>query len=314
MDAVLLAGGYGTRLQPLTYTTPKPLLPVAGRPMLEWALDRLPPEVDHVVVAVNWLAEKLEAHFRDSERDIKFTVVREAKPMGTAGAVKNCQQHLESEQFFVLNGDIVSDMDLTAMVGQHAGTNAVGTIALKEVPEAEVVNYGVIQPDATDPRRIRDFVEKPAIPAEAPSRRINAGAYLLNQSVIDLIAPNQMVSMEKEIFPQLLDDGFYGWDFDGTWIDVGDPPRLLQAHHQLGGASNIVGRNCQVSDQAYMSECILGNDVVIEANAYLTRCVVGDRQTVGGELDNERIWHGNKPTGYPEKQVGNAMPSPAPTQ
>lgn len=308
MDALLLAGGFGTRLRPLTYTRPKPLIPVAGRPMLEWALDRLPPEVDHVVVAVNWLAERLESYFAASERDLRFSVVRESEPLGTAGAVKNCASHLTSDQFFVLNGDIVSDMDLVAMVKQHRETGAVGTISLKEVEPAEVVHYGVVEQDADDDRRIRGFVEKPATPDLAPSRLINAGAYLLDQSVLGLIEPERLVSMEKEIFPQLLDDGFYGSTFTGQWIDVGDPARLLQAHRALGGGSNIVGTGCTIAPDADMRDCILGDGVTIGPGARLHGCVIGDGETVSGSHADARVWTQPIPAGYPNKQVGNTLP------
>ena len=138
MDAILLAGGFGTRLRPLTYTRPKPLLPVAGRPMVEWVLDRLPPEVRRVVVAVNWKAQALGTYFatRDVKgkgRRVEFVVVKEDEPLGTGGAVKNCQAHLTSDRFFVLNADIVSTMDLAALAAAHKAHGAVGTISLKEV-------------------------------------------------------------------------------------------------------------------------------------------------------------------------------------
>ena len=208
MDAILLAGGYGTRLRPLTYTRPKPLLPVAGRPMVEWVLDRLPPEVRRVVVAVNWKAQALGTYFatRDTKgkgRRVEFVVVKEDEPLGTAGAVKNCEAHLTSDRFFVLNADIVSTMDLGAMVRAHAANKGPGTISLKEVAPADVVHYGVVREDEQVAHegaiRIADFVEKPKDPKDAPSRLINAGAYLLDRSVLALIPKGQLVSMEKEI-------------------------------------------------------------------------------------------------------------------
>src|SRR6185503_11393376 len=170
MDAILLAGGYGTRLRPLTYTRPKPLLPVAGRPMVEWVLDRLPPEVRRVIVAVNWKAQTLGTYFAQREtkgkgRRVDFVVVKEEEPLGTAGAVKNCEPHLTSDRFFVLNADIVSTMDLGAMVRAHAANKGAGTISLKEVAPADVVHYGVVREDeqvAHDGAiRIAEFVEKP---------------------------------------------------------------------------------------------------------------------------------------------------------
>ncbi len=324
MEALVLAGGFGTRLRPLTYTRPKPLLPIAGRPMIEWVIDRLPSEVDTVVVAVNWKADMLEQYFALNDRGLDMRVVREDEPLGTAGAVKNCEEHLTSDAFFVLNADIVSDMDLAAIATQHRDTGADGTISLKEVDAADVVNYGVARLDEDDPRRIRGFVEKPATPEEAPSRLINAGAYLLDRGVLDLIPAGRLVSMEKEIFPQLIQTGFYGVPFDGRWIDVGDPERLRTASSWLAedvwhgpelamGKGVIVndtvaGQRVQIGDGAALTGCVLGDDVIIAPGVELRECIVGDAQLVTESATGQRIWQGDVPAGYPDKQVGNAIP------
>lgn len=324
MDAILLAGGFGTRLRPLTYTRPKPLLPVAGRPMVEWVLDRLPPDVDRMLVTVNWQAEMLRDHFAASDRDLAFEVVEETEPLGTGGAVKNCEDHGLSDRFFVLNADIVSSMDLAAQLRLHDERGGLGTIALKEVAPADVVHYGVAAMDDGDPARIRGFVEKPPTPEGAPSRLINAGAYVLDRSVLDRIPADRLVSMEKEIFPRLLDEGFYGSAFDGLWIDVGDPTRLRAASHALdpdvwhsGQArvdpaatvtGSVAGRRLRVDAGATLTDCVLGDDVHIADGTLLTDCIVGDGETVAGEHTGERIWTRAVPDGYPEKQVGNVLP------
>jgi len=326
LDAILLAGGYGTRLRPLTYTRPKPLLPVAGRPMVDWVLDRLPRQVDHLIAAVNWQADALRKHFADLAKEkqgMEFTVVEEDEPLGTAGAVKHAQRKMRSDRFFVLNADIVSTMDLAAMLRQHEATGAVGTIALKEVAHADVVNFGVVRPDEKDPRRIRGFVEKPKTPGMAPSRLVNAGAYLLEGSVMGLIPSGRMVSMETEVFPQLLEKGFYGYRFDGTWIDVGDPARLRQAsrildpHFAVGPGADLAadcrwvdsigGANVRVASGAVVERCVLGDGVTVQANVKLRDCIVGDGEIVGHDATNARIWTGRPPAGYPEKQVGNPL-------
>ena len=332
MDAIILAGGYGTRLRPLTYTRPKPLLPVAGRPMVEWVLDRLPPEVRRVVVAVNWKAQALGTYFANREakgkgRRVEFVVVKEEEPLGTAGAVKNCEPHLTSERFFVLNADIVSTMDLGAMVRAHAANQGAGTISLKEVAPAEVVNYGVIREDEQAAEggavRIAEFVEKPKDPSLAPSRLINAGAYLLDRSVLSLIPAGQLVSMEKEVFPQLIPRGLYGLPFQGEWHDVGDPARLRAASHALdpkfkaGPGSRIapdaqvdgslLGRDCSVASGARLESCVLGDGVTVDVGVQLKECVVGDGERVRHSATGQRIWTRPTPAGYPEKQVGNAL-------
>jgi mannose-1-phosphate guanylyltransferase len=332
MDAIILAGGYGTRLRPLTYTRPKPLLPVAGRPMVEWVLDRLPPEVRRVIVAVNWKAQALGTYFANREakgkgRRVEFVVVKEEEPLGTAGAVKNCEPHLRSDRFFVLNADIVSTMDLGAMVRAHAANQGAGTISLKEVAPAEVVNYGVIREDEQAAQdgavRIAEFVEKPKDPSLAPSRLINAGAYLLDRSVLSLIPAGQLVSMEKEVFPQLIPRGLYGLPFQGEWHDVGDPARLRAASHALdpkfkaGPGSRIapdaqvdgslLGRDCSVASGARLESCVLGDGVTVDVGVHLKECVVGDGERVRHSATGQRIWTRPTPAGYPEKQVGNAL-------
>lgn len=332
MDAILLAGGYGTRLRPLTYTRPKPLLPVAGRPMVEWVLDRLPPEVRRVIVAVNWKAQTLGTYFANREakgkgRRIEFVVVKEEEPLGTAGAVKNCEPHLTSDRFFVLNADIVSTMDLGAMVRAHAANKGAGTISLKEVAPADVVNYGVIREDEQGAEggavRIAEFVEKPKDPSLAPSRLINAGAYLLDRSVLSLIPKGQLVSMEKEVFPQLIPRGLYGLPFQGEWHDVGDPARLRAASHALdpkfraGPGSRIaadarlvdtvLGRDCSVASGAVLEHCVVGDGVTVDVGVHLKDCVVGDGERVRHGATGQRIWSRPTPAGYPEKQVGNAL-------
>ncbi len=322
VDAVLLAGGFGTRLRPLTYTRPKPLLPVAGRPMVEWVLDRLPPEVDRVIVTVNWQAEKLRAHFEDSDRDLEFVVVNEDEPLGTAGAVLNCQEHL-GDRFFVLNADIVSSMNLAEMLQYHLDTAGVATISLKEVEPEEVVHYGVATMDPEEEGRIQGFVEKPPSPDAAPSRLINAGAYILEASVLDHIPAGRLVSMEKEIFPILLTEGMYGMPFQGDWVDVGDAERLrtasrrLDPDHPFGADSSVAdsatiidsvgGRQVTIGAGASVIRSVLGDGVTIAPGARIEDCIVGDDELVATNLVGQRVWSHPAPEGYPAKQVGNAV-------
>jgi mannose-1-phosphate guanylyltransferase len=331
VDAVLLAGGYGTRLRPLTYTRPKPLLPVAGRPMMEWVLDRLPQEVQRVVVAVNWKAQALGAYLQKRQpskgQRFDFVVVREEEPLGTAGALRNCANYLRSSEVLVLNADIVSAMDMGALVAAHRTHKAAATVSLKEVPQEDVVHYGVIEPageatfDGAIP--VRDFVEKPKDPASAPSRFINAGATVLSRNVLDLIPTGRLVSLEKEIFPQLLSKGFWGLPFTGHWVDVGDPARLRAASHALdesyrfGPGSRVApnavvsesvgGRDCFVGDEASLERCVLGDKVTIRAGVRLRDCIVGDGEVVSEDASNQRIWTRPVPDGYPAQQVGNAL-------
>jgi mannose-1-phosphate guanylyltransferase len=300
--------------------------------MVEWVLDRLPPDVRRVVVAVNWKAQDLGSYFMRREakgrgRRVEFVVVREEDPLGTAGAVKNCQAHLTSDRFFVLNADIVSTMDLGAMARAHLAHGGVGTISLKEVAPADVVNFGVVRPEGEPgPEgsvRIVDFVEKPKDPSLAPSRLINAGAYLLDRRVLDLIPRGRMVSMEKEVFPQLIPQGLHGLPFNGPWFDVGDPARLLAASRALDAGfqagpdcriaadavvvDSLLGRGCMVGAGARLDRCVLGDGVTVDPGVHLVECVVGDGERVRASATGARIWTKPVPAGYPDKQVGNAL-------
>jgi mannose-1-phosphate guanylyltransferase len=300
--------------------------------MVEWVLDRLPPEVRKVIVAVNWKAQALGTYFATREskgkgRRVEFVVVKEDEPLGTAGACKNCEPHLTSDRFFVLNADIVSTMDLGAMVRAHAANKGAGTISLKEVAPADVVHYGVVREDEQAAHegaiRIADFVEKPKDPGLAPSRLINAGAYLLDRSVLDLVPKGALVSMEKEVFPQLIPRGLYGLPFQGEWHDVGDPARLRAASHALdpkfraGPGSKLapdahlvdtlLGRDCSVGAGARLEHCVVGDGVTVAAGVHLTDCVVGDGEQVRHSATGHRVWTRPVPAGYPEKQVGNAL-------
>ncbi len=299
--------------------------------MIEWVIDRLPPEVKRVIVAVNWKAQALGTYLANRPAKAagdrrEFIVVKEDEPLGTAGAVKNCQKFLTSDSFFVLNADIVSRMDLSAMLKAHRAARSVGTIALKEVEPAEVVNFGVIQPGAATAAgtvAIDGFVEKPKDPALAPSRLINAGAYLLERRVLELIPAGKMVSMEKEIFPLLIPQGFHGWTFDGTWIDVGDPKRLLDACHTLDPhfkagrdfrlgdhatfTGSVAGDRCVLRPSAHVEGCVLGDGVTIDVGVHLKDCVVGDGELVRESATGVRIWTKPVPAGYPAQQVGNAL-------
>ncbi|MFA5944915.1 MAG: NDP-sugar synthase [Candidatus Thermoplasmatota archaeon] len=171
--------------------------------------------------------------------------------------------------------------------------------------------------------RIAEFVEKPKDPSLAPSRLINAGAYLLDRSVLSLIPKGQLVSMEKEIFPQLIPRGLFGLPFEGQWHDVGDPKRLLAASHAMdpkfkaGPGSRIdasahldgsvLGRDCSVGTGARLDGCVLGDGVTVDIGVHLKDCVVGDGERVRANATDARVWTKPTPPGYPEKQIGNAL-------
>ena len=223
----------------------------------------------------------------------------------------------------VLNADIISDVDMQALVDLFRRRGGEGAISLKEVAPEDVVHYGVAAMDPQDRERILGFVEKPRRKEDAPSRLINAGAYVLPRSVLDRIRPGRMVSMEKEIFPVLIEPGFFGLPFDGHWIDVGDPARLRAASHHLdpdtwhgpdadiaGDAkvlATLAGADLRIGAGAVVEGCVLGDGVTVAPGIRLVDCVVGDGETVESSTDAARIWSRPVPDGYPSKQVGNAI-------
>lgn len=246
MLAVVLAGGFGTRLRPLTYTTPKPLLPVANKPLLEHTLDALPREVEEVVVATGYKAELVEEHFRQHPPRQRVQVVTEDRPLGTGGAIGHAVRRAGGARgtFLVRNADLVDTLDLAAMVAFHRREHGLATISLWRVEDPSP--FGVASLRGS---RIEFFVEKPRR-EEAPSDLINAGTYVLEPEVLDYI-PEQHegeFSIERTVFPELLDTprGMYGFQFQGHWVDCGRPDTYLEAHRLLlrPGATLARGARC----------------------------------------------------------------------
>jgi mannose-1-phosphate guanylyltransferase len=224
MQAVILVGGQGTRLRPLTSTVPKPVVRLVDRPfiafMLEWLLRH---GIDDVIMSCGFLADGVRAVLGDgSDLGVRLRFVEEPDPRGTAGALKLAEPMLD-ERFLMLNGDVLTDIDLTAQIAQHETTGARATLAL--VPVADPSAYGlvIIREDGS----VRDFVEKPSADS-VESNLISAGAYVLEREILELVPPDRNVSIEREVWPRLVDNGLYGFAADGYWLDIGTPARYLQ--------------------------------------------------------------------------------------
>src|SRR3954447_26581006 len=229
MQALVLAGGEGTRLRPLTLTLPKPVMPLAGRPFLTFMLDWLRRHgVDDVLLSCGYRSEDVERVLGDSYRGVRLRYVVESEPLGTAGPLRlAADEGVLEERVLVLNGDTLTDLDVTAEVEQHLSTGAAATLGL--VPVEDTSSYGVV-PTAED-GAVEAFLEKR--PGPAPTNRINAGAYVLERSVVEMVPPGRAVSIETEIFPELVGDGLYGYNADAYWIDIGTPERYLEATYDL---------------------------------------------------------------------------------
>jgi mannose-1-phosphate guanylyltransferase len=329
MQALILAGGEGTRLRPLTYTVPKPVLPLAGRPHIAYVIDWLVRHgVDDVIVSCGFLADGMRSAIAALEPGVRIRYAEEPDARGTAGAIRFAEDML-GERFLVLNGDVLCDLDLTALIEQHRRTGARATIAL--YPVDDPAGYGLIH--RNDDGEVTEFLEKPE-PDQIDTDEINAGAYLLERSVLDEIPPDQAVSIEREVFPRLIGRGLYGIRLEGYWIDIGTPGRFLDANwdilagrvetvvgDQIDGET-MVGEGCEISPAAELKapcvvgrNCRVGDGAVIERSVLLDGCAVEDGATVsnsilsagvtvegGAKLDGEVVGEG--------EQVGSADAAP----
>jgi mannose-1-phosphate guanylyltransferase len=289
MQALILAGGEGTRLRPLTYTMPKPVLPLAGRPHIAYVIDWLVRHgVDDVIVSCGFLAEGMRTALAELEPGVKIRYAEEPDPRGTAGAIRFAEDLL-ADRFLVLNGDVLCDLDLTALIAQHERTEAQATIAL--YPVEDPTGYGLIHRHADG--EITEFREKPE-PDQIDTDEINAGTYLLERSVLERIPPDRAVSIERDVFPRLIGEGLYGIRLEGYWIDIGTPARFLDANwdilegrvetvvrEQLDGAT-MLGEGCEVSPDAELRPpCVLGRHCEIRSGAVIERSVLLDGCSVG---------------------------------
>jgi mannose-1-phosphate guanylyltransferase len=225
MQALILVGGEGTRLRPLTLTMPKPVVPLVDRPFIRYMTDWLARHgVDDVVMACGFLAAGVRDVLGEGgDGGPRLRYVEEPEPRGTAGAMKFAERFLD-DRFLALNGDVLTDLDLTALMELHEERDAKATIALYPVDDPS--SYGLVR--RTGDGEITEFLEKPR-PSEIDTDEINAGAYVLEKSVLDLVPDGREVSIEREVFPRLVGNGLYGRRLEGYWMDIGTPERYLQA-------------------------------------------------------------------------------------
>jgi mannose-1-phosphate guanylyltransferase len=322
MQALILAGGEGTRLRPLTYTVPKPVLPLAGRPHIAYVIDWLLRHgVDDVIVSCGFLAEGMRKTLAAVEPGVEIRYAEEPDARGTAGAIRFAEDMLE-DRFLVLNGDVLCDLDLGALIAQHEQTGAQATIALYPVDDPS--GYGLVH--RQDDGEITEWLEKPE-PEQVDTDEINAGAYLLERSVLDRIPPDQEVSIEREVFPKLIGDGFYGIRLEGYWIDIGTPDRFLQATWDIlesrvetvtaevvDDRGVLIGEGCEIPSDATVGPaaligdgvrmaagarvgpravigpgCELGGGVTVEESVLLAGCQVGDGATISGSILSSNV-------------------------
>ncbi len=224
MQALILAGGEGTRLRPLTSTVPKPVVPLVDRPFIAFMIDWLRDHgVDDVVMSCGHLASGVRNVLGDGEAfGVRLRYVEEPRPLGTGGALKFAESLLD-ERFLMLNGDTLTDLDVSAQIEQHVRTGAQATLAL--TPVEDPTPYGLVRLAADG--AVTEFVEKPA-PDQIDTKNISAGVYVLERSVLDMLEAGEPASIERDVFPRLVGNGLYGCVSRGYWLDIGTPERYLQ--------------------------------------------------------------------------------------
>lgn len=303
MKALILAGGLGTRMRPLTFTRPKHLLPIANRPHIELVFDLLQKHgVDHVILLTSYLAEAFETTIeRARARGMTLEVTHEAEPLGTAGGLKNAQHLVGDETFLALNGDVLTDLDLTAIIKWHRETGAEATIVLTPVEDPSA--FGVVP---TDPDgRVTGFIEKPP-KEEAPTNEINAGVYVLEPRVLDRIPGGEVWSAERQLFPEVVADaGMFARATDAYWMDIGTPEKYLAANLDAltgrfaGGVvpddqGSLIGRNVEQAETARVSSASVGDGTRIGADVMITRSVLlpGVEVGPGAEITDSVLGEG----------------------
>ena len=323
IKALILAGGYGTRLRPLSCTRPKLLFPVAGKTMFEWILDNINREdFDEIILAVNHLADILKKRLGNKIDNININYSLEPEPLGTGGPIKKAEDRLKAvDNFLIANGDILTTLKFKRMLELHIKKEAIVTVALHKVSDPS--RYGVVELDKEV--RIKKFIEKPK--EKIASKWINAGIYLMKTDVLKYIPSNRKVSLEKEIFPILSEkEKLYGFKLDGQWYDVGNidtfrranydiikrspkqkpllyknaniegtaklrEPTIIRENAKIGnfsiiGPNSVICQNSQIGNKTVIKDSIIFENVSIGESTLIEGTIIGGNVTIG---DNVKI-------------------------
>jgi len=334
IQAVILVGGQGTRLRPLTSKVPKPVVRLVDRPFIAFMLEWLRGHgVQDVIMSCGFLADSVRSVLGDgSQLGVHLRFVEEPHPLGTAGALKLAEPMLE-ERFLMLNGDVLTDIDLTAQIAQHEASGARATLALVPVPDPSAYGLVILRED----RSVREFVEKPSAD-HIESNLISAGAYVLEREILELVAPDRNVSIEREVWPLLVDNGLYGFPSESYWLDIGTPARYLQAtfdiiegnvatavrerlgsswlaiddHAQVDGRvipPAVIERGVRIAQGARVgSLAVLAQDVSVGAGASVERAVILPGTHIGADCElRDCILSSGCHVGAGTKITGGAM-------
>jgi mannose-1-phosphate guanylyltransferase len=304
LQAIVLAGGLGTRLRPITYTRPKPLVPILNKPLIDHVIELLPREVDEVFLATGYMGDTVRAHFGSRLAGPRVEVVIEERPLGTGGALKNVEKRIDGT-FIVLNGDILCSLDIGKMLAFHRSSKGIGTIALWDVEDPTAFGMVIMEGKS----RIREFKEKPR-KEEAVSNSVNAGTYILEPEIFSYMEPGKEISIERQVFPRVLGKGLFGFGFKGFWYDAGTLANVLAIHRGLmkgvkkgdgvriakgaelkapvllgndvsiGERSSLgpavcIGSGVSLGEGCRLEDCAVHDNVHIGKNAVLEHCIIG---------------------------------------
>ncbi len=302
MRAVVLVGGFGTRLRPLTLTKPKQMLPVVHRPMIDWVVGHLAPfGIDEAILSLGYKPDAFIEAFPDSTcAGVRLRYAVEPEPLDTAGAVGFAARDAGiDETFLVVNGDVFTDLDVSSLVDFHRARGAEGTLHLTPVDDPSM--FGVVPTD--DDGRVIAFIEKPSRD-EAPTNLVNGGTYVLEPSVLDRIASDRKVSIEREVFPAMASEGrLYAMSTNDYWLDTGTPGQYLQANIDLlsgrrGRAfagidptatvdpaatveRSVISSGCRIDAGVIVHDSVLMESVTVETGATVNTSVIGSQARIG---------------------------------
>jgi mannose-1-phosphate guanylyltransferase len=301
VQAIVLVGGEGTRLRPLTSDVPKPAVTLVDRPFLAYAIEWLAAHgVTEVVLACGFLPDVLREALADEEAraGVEIVYVAEPEPLGTAGAIRFAAEALGErleERFLALNGDVLADLDLSKLLRTHEERRARATIGLHPVDDSSA--YGLVRCDSEG--NVLEFLEKTG---EAAPGEINAGAYVLDRSVLDLVPAGRAVSIERDVFPRLVGEGLCGLLLDGYWMDIGTPDRYLQASWDIlesrvetrvtpSAPGRLIAGDAAIDEGALVGRhavispgCRLEAGAEIADSVLLDGCSVGENARVQGSI------------------------------
>jgi mannose-1-phosphate guanylyltransferase len=292
---ILLVGGMGTRLKPLTNQTPKPMLPVAGMPVTErQLLAAKKAGIDTVILATSYLSEVFTPYFGDGSKwGMKLLYAVESEPLGTGGAIRNAAALVNfadsTEEFVIFNGDVLSGHNIAAQLDFHRRNQADVTLHLIEVADARA--FGCVPTDSSG--KVLDFLEKMEHPV---TKAINAGCYIFNSSVISQIPKDTVVSIERETFPQLVKSGrpVFGYNEQSYWLDVGTPAALFKGSRDIVGEGFLAGTGSQIGEGSVITGgTSIGQGSTIGANCRITNSIIGDGVDIGDRctISNSFILH-----------------------